>query len=255
MEASTSPEISSDVSSSSNHGGKRGKLTWQDKLALVDHDIVGHFIKSNQGSCECKGMQKIHALGEAGITMVHNLRDARMAGAGMGQGIHTLSLTTECLQLPWHIPFIPHVSTPRGRKKFPHPGVNTSDRKTMIVKTSLRTSCLFACVRRGIFRRVGMGVRAIKWVYYIHGTSPEAGIPLFFTSRGSRVSKMLDTLCGIPKCQQRASTWNRSPNSQRRKMHRRETSSTTRYKCHSLLQGFHARVYFPALAELSIRHH
>ena len=62
------------------HGGARKKLTWQEKLALVDKQVVQDFILQHAGTCTCKGIERIMALGEAGIQMVVNLRDARMTG-------------------------------------------------------------------------------------------------------------------------------------------------------------------------------
>ena len=62
------------------HGGARKKLTWQEKLALVDKQVVQDFILQHEDTCGCKGIDRIMTLGEAGIQMVMNLRDARMAG-------------------------------------------------------------------------------------------------------------------------------------------------------------------------------
>jgi len=77
------PSAGGDGPPKKKHGGARKMLTWQEKLALVDNNIIAAFIQRFQGSCKCKGIERIAALGQAGINMVLNLRDARMAGMCM----------------------------------------------------------------------------------------------------------------------------------------------------------------------------
>lgn len=61
-------------------GGSRHKLTWQDKLDLLDKDVIKDFISTATCGCKHHCMQKIAQLQDQGIAMIHELRGARTAG-------------------------------------------------------------------------------------------------------------------------------------------------------------------------------
>ena len=61
-------------------GGPRKILTWQEKLALAEKETVRRFLGKTTCGCAEQCMQKIVSMGDAGVSMVCNLRDARLAG-------------------------------------------------------------------------------------------------------------------------------------------------------------------------------
>ena len=75
-----SPEIPPSGAAKKKKGGPRSTLTWQQKLQQVERDVIIQFLKSHAGSCDCNGIKKVLDLGEEGVTLIQNLRDARLAG-------------------------------------------------------------------------------------------------------------------------------------------------------------------------------
>ena len=55
-------------------------LTWQEKLALAERDVVDNFLKCYTCGCESNCIKRIRDLGDDGIRMVMELRDRRLAG-------------------------------------------------------------------------------------------------------------------------------------------------------------------------------
>lgn len=65
---------------SGNHGGTRKVLSWEQKLELLEDDIIVAFVDTATCGCKLNCMQKIRDLQHDGVGMVHELRGARLAG-------------------------------------------------------------------------------------------------------------------------------------------------------------------------------
>ena len=63
------------------HGGSRKKLTWCEKLATAQKHVVVEFLATTSCGCSCNCISTINELGEKGVEMVQDLRNARLAGA------------------------------------------------------------------------------------------------------------------------------------------------------------------------------
>ena len=61
-------------------GGSRKIMTWQEKLTLAEKETVTCFLGKTTCGCANQCLQKIVSLGDAGVEMICNLRDARLAG-------------------------------------------------------------------------------------------------------------------------------------------------------------------------------
>ena len=62
------------------HGGVRKKLTWQEKLSLVEPEKVTKFINNCNLVCECNCMSRVRQLRQQGHDICTNLRERRLAG-------------------------------------------------------------------------------------------------------------------------------------------------------------------------------
>ena len=61
-------------------GGSRKILTWQDKLELASKVHVARFLATATCACGKDCFKKMRQLGEAGVKIVSDLREARVAG-------------------------------------------------------------------------------------------------------------------------------------------------------------------------------
>ena len=54
--------------------------TWQQKLSALEPEKIKEFVATASCGCQHGCIQKIYELGEPGLKMVRNLRDARLSG-------------------------------------------------------------------------------------------------------------------------------------------------------------------------------
>ena len=81
-------------------------LTWQEKLLQLEKENIKNFVHHCDCGCEQKCVTKIAKLGQEGLDMVHDLREARFSGTS-GQKEREVSTTVRQI-------FYPRVLTPRG---------------------------------------------------------------------------------------------------------------------------------------------
>jgi hypothetical protein len=91
--------------SKEKRGGKRHILTWQEKLALADPAAVRDFISGPTCQCRCGCMKQLRQLGEAGVQVVVNLRDERVAGKHLDDAVITSFVNCHKVSPGWRIFF------------------------------------------------------------------------------------------------------------------------------------------------------
>ena len=62
------------------HGGCRKKLTWEDKLTIVEPANVNNFVNSVDFVCKCDCMLKLRKLEQTGHSVITKLRESRLTG-------------------------------------------------------------------------------------------------------------------------------------------------------------------------------
>ena len=83
MATTKQPPASSD-GNKRKHGGTRTKLCWQDKLALLEDDVIAEFIAGATcgGKCDC--FTKVREMpASEGAEIIKSLREARMQGQNL----------------------------------------------------------------------------------------------------------------------------------------------------------------------------
>ena len=68
-------------------------LSWEEKLTVVQPEIVQDFVAKTICGCKCKCMDKVRKLGEPGLDVIANLREARLSGSYIFYFMHA-TLTT-----------------------------------------------------------------------------------------------------------------------------------------------------------------
>jgi hypothetical protein len=78
--ASTSVSPAQTAAKGKQHGGSRQRLCWEQKLQLLDEDVIKNFISAAKCGNKCNCFEKIRGLKEQALETIRDMRSARLQG-------------------------------------------------------------------------------------------------------------------------------------------------------------------------------
>ena len=95
----SSDETTCETLSKPKHGGSRQKITWEDKLSQLDRDRIRDFLCSKSCGRACKCIYKLMNMGDKGVDIVFELRQARLAGKQITMNAGKIRGKNECFTM------------------------------------------------------------------------------------------------------------------------------------------------------------